>query len=367
MSTTTKYISLDFYNNNIVNVYAKQSDANSRFINVTCTDHGKKAFIDNSIASAFVRMKKSDGNYIYNDTEILNDGTISITLTSQMLAVTGKQNADLMILSSTDITSDELNDLSSVEDLSDVSVISVMPFYIIVSESAIDNSIISSTSEFDALVQATARLKKLESQVRTTENSRVEAEEERENNEATRIANEKTRQSNETTRKSNETTRQSNETARVAAETKRQDNVTGEAYRIANEEARQSAFSEAITNAKAATEAANAAVAEFETIKDQSGIVLQSEKGVANGVATLNESGKVPSSQLSIANNLTTTSTGQLLDAYQGNRLYSMINDLNENIQTVENTIAYLPSIHFNATVDNSIGKDGDVLMVPIE
>ena len=378
MATTTK-ISLDFYNNSIVNVYAKQADANSRFINATCTDYGRMVVIDKESVSAFIRMKKADGTYIYNDVEILDDGTLLITLSQQMLAVSGKQTADIMLLSNPDITSDELTSLDSIDDLSNVSVISVMSFYIIVTDTAVDNSIISSTSEFDALVTATARMQLLEASVRKAESARVEAEEIREENEDTRIDNENDRIAAEKIRVSNENTRIDNEDARIAAEIKRQDDITGEAYRIANEAARQqneidreneveqkieewnTSVQNTIDACETATEAANDVVAEFETIKDQSGIVKQEEKGVANGIATLDENGKVPSEQLNIVNNLITTTTGSVLDASQGQALYYMFTRL-------QKTVEDLHQVYSGTTEPTSdIGKNGDIYMMIIE
>ena len=359
MSTTTKYISLDFYNNSIVNVYAKQADANSRFINATCTDHGKKVFMNKSIVSAFVKMKKSDGNYIYNDTEILDDGTILISLTQQMLAVSGKQIVDLMILSMPDITLKEIESMDSIEDLSNVSVISIMPFYLIVTESSIDNSEIESTDEFDALVQATARLKKLETSVRIAEEKRQDDI----TGEAYRIANEKARQKSEIQREN------TNAEAIIAIENAE---IATSTAIIATNNANTATNNaiEATDNAIIATNDANKAVedvnnviAEFETIKDQSGIIMQDEKGSENGIATLDENGKVPNTQLNIANNLTTTTTGLLLDASQGNVIRLELEQLNAYITK---TIEELPKIHFSNTVDNSIGKNGDILMVPI-
>ena len=377
MSTMTKHISLDFYTTNIVNIYAKQADANSRFVNVTCTDHGKKVEMRKSDMSAFIRVKKNDNTVVYNDAVINDDGTITFELTQQMLAVTGRQTADITILHNPNVTLQEFTSLKSIDDLTDIAVISVMSFNLIVAESAVDNNEITSSNEFDALITATARMQNLESTVRVAENSRVLEELERKDNEDTRISNENTRQSNENSRKSAETTRVNQEKARVEAEKKRQDSITGEAYRIANEQTRQAnesnrattmtnninawdkEVSDAVKAAEAATDAANQAVTEFETIKDQSGIIMQEEKGSANGIATLNENGKVPSSQLNIANNLTTTTTGMLLDASQGNQLRLSIEDLQDIINA-------LPVIHFNNTVDNSIGKNGDILMVPL-
>lgn len=377
MSTITKHISLDFYATNIVNVYAKKADANSRFVNVTCTDHGKKVVIKKSDMSAFIRVKKNDNTVVYNDSVINDDGTITFELTQQMLATSGRQTADITILYNPNVTLQEFSSLKNIDDLKDIAVISVMSFNIIVAESAIDNNEVSSSNEFDALITATARMQNLESTVRIAENSRVLSEVERKDNENTRIANENTRKSDENSRKSAENTRVSQEAARVKAEEKRQDSITGETYRIANEKSRQSTFtswgtsvSNTIAAAETATAAANKAVADFESIKDQSGIIKKEEKGAANGVATLNASTKIPSIQLDIANNLTTTNAGKVLDATQGKVLKTAVDDLSDQLDTkyteLLNQIGALQVVHFNNTVDNSIGKNGDILMVPI-
>lgn len=416
MATTTKNISLDFYNNSIVNVYAKQSDANSRFINVTCTDHGQKVSIDKTYISAFVRMKKSDGTYIYHEVDIQDDGTILITLTNQMLIAYGKQVVDVVLLATPDITYEELNTIEAANNLSNVSVISVMPFYLIVQSSAVDNTIITSTSEFDALTTATARMLQLEKSVKNAEKIRVDSENERISNENTRISNENIRKNNENTRQANENNRKDAEKKREEAERKRQDDITGETFRITNEELRQSneverentaiqkinewgnAVNETIqkceqnvdetinkcetnvgntinkcesnvndmidkckadtaTAIKACEEVtitASAVVKEFETIKDFTGIIMQEEKGVANGVATLNEDCIIPDDQISISrfiqNNLTTSTSGYALDAAQGAELKKLIDNL--------------PQILSGTSAPNSsIGKNGDIYL----
>lgn len=416
MATTTKNISLDFYNNSIVNVYAKQSDANSRFINVTCTDHGQKVFIDKAYISAFVRMKKSDGTYIYHEVNIQDDGTILITLNNQMLAAYGKQVVDVVLLATPDITYEGLNTIEAANDLSNVSVISVMPFYLVVQSSAVDNTIIISTSEFDALTTATARMIQLEKSVKNAEKIRVDSENERISNENTRISDENIRKSNENTRQANENNRKDAEKKREEAEKKRQDDITGETFRITNEELRQSneverentatqkinewgnavnetiqkceqnvndtinkcesnindtinkcetnvnntinkcesETNEAIKSCEEATSAASAVVEEFETIKDFTGIIMQDEKGVADGVATLNEDCIIPDGQISIdrflKNDLTTSTSGYALDAAQGAELKKLIDSL--------------PQIFSGtSTPSSSIGKDGDIYL----
>ena len=349
MATTTKYISLDFYNNSVVNVYAKQSDANSRFINVTCTDYGKKVTLDKSNVSALVRVRKSDGKIVFNDTEILDDGTVLVTITSQMVASSGKQDVDLMILSSPNVSADDYMSMEEIENLSGVSVISVMPFRIMVTSSPIDSSEITSTNEYDALVKTMAKLQSLETSVRNAEDARISAEVTRElNNTKTLQATEEAKSA--TTAANNAATSANNAASKANTATTNANTATTNANNAA-------------TSANNAAKSANNAVAEYETIKDQSGIILKSEKGAANGVATLNSSSKIPSSQLDISsfakNNLTTTSAGYVLDARQGKELNTKITDL-------QTAVDGLHKVYFKSSVDNSIGKDGDILMVPI-
>lgn len=350
--TTTEYISLDFYNSSIANVNAKYGDAESRYINITCTDHGKKIELDSSLVSAFIRYEKSDGNFIFNDTEILNNGTINVKLTEQMLNITGRYTVDVMIVSLTNVPASDLESMQTIYDMGGT-VISTMNFYLTIVSSPINMANIESTNEYSGLTDTIARMVVTDKNLRELESTIESKEEERQ-----------------------------------AAEKKRQDNVTGEAYRIANEKQRVSKTNElttTINDAKTtlsdmnsakdktvsatqecntATQAAKDAVEEFKTIKDGSGIITSSEKGSPNGVATLDSNGKVTSSQLNLSsftkNNLTTTSSGYVLDARQGKIL-------NDNISTLNDKVSALPTIRYNDTVDNSIGINGDILFVPVD
>lgn len=300
MSTTN--ISLDFYNNTIVSINAKQEDANSRSIIATCTEHGKKVMLDSSRMSAFIRIRKSDGTLIYEEASISPEGQVIFTLTGQMLASTGKQVADLMILSTPDITNEELQSLSDTEDLSNASVISVMPFYILVTSSAVDSDSIVSTNEFSALVKQTASLKQLESLVNRNEKTRQDNEQGRIDEEDRReaIFGESTDTAeagtmygvmNTTRDLIDKTEELLDETETLLGEkedTKDQDTLYG----------LQKALDYEIEESQKATKAANDAVSQFNTLVDTSGIILQEEKGAAFGVATLDENKYVPAEQL---------------------------------------------------------------------
>lgn len=330
---SVKKISLDFYNNNVVTVYAKQSDANSRFVNITCTDYGKKYFLDPETVSAFIRYKKSDGNTVFNEVTVQTDGTLLVELTAQMLAVSGKQTCDIVIFNSTGINVETLNNVDSFNDLG-VSVISTMTFYINVNGAAADSSAITSTSEFDALVLGIARLVATEKQI---------AEVTSECETATSDAITATNKANTATSNANSAT-SACKTATTNANT-----ATSKANTATTN------ANNATSACKTATEACNTATAEAieaaelcQSTVDGSGVVLKTN----------------------IANNLTTTTEGYVLDARQGNEIRLSIEELQELISSIQTslqgTIDGLQKIHFNDTVDDSIGKNGDVLMVPI-
>lgn len=388
--TTTKNISLDFYNNNLVTINAKQLDTAARYVNVTCTDYGKKAVLDPDTMSAFVRYKKSDGHKVFNDAFIQSDGTVQFELTQQMLASEGKQDVDLLIVATPGLTASKLqyeliedykedvtisryssqvsgtgtlgwselqyadeisintgkvelispitvsspsyanlkdtikgkyikskisNNTSyyripssaklskmttstpfrtervnssgayklSVRDKVDtlydlgVTIISTMTFYINVYETAVENQSISSTDEFDALVDAVSRLTVAEKDLQALEDT-VES-------------NENKRQSNEENRQA---TYNSNKQVLTDCET-----ATSEANAAA-EDARN-AITNMDTYTQAASDAAdraNLAADKCQDIVDASGVIPRTEKGTSGGVATLDSNSKIPVEQI---------------------------------------------------------------------
>lgn len=388
--TTTKNISLDFYNNNLVTINAKQLDTAARYVNVTCTDYGKKAVLDPDTMSAFVRYKKSDGHKVFNDAFIQSDGTVQFELTQQMLASEGKQDVDLLIVATPGLTASKLqyeliedykedvtisryssqvsgtgtlgwselqyaDEISintgkvelispitvsspsyanlkdtikgkyikskisnntyyyripssaklskmttstpfrtervnssgayklSVRDKVDtlydlgVTVISTMTFYINVYETAVENQSISSTDEFDALVDAVSRLTVAEKDLQALEDT-VES-------------NENKRQSNE---KNRQATYNSNKQVLTDCET-----ATSEANAAA-EDARN-AITNMDTYTQAASDAAdraNLAADKCQDIVDASGVIPRTEKGTSGGVATLDSNSKIPVEQI---------------------------------------------------------------------
>lgn len=162
------------------------------------------------------------------------------------------------------------------------------------------------------------------------ENQRIDNENKRQNAESERSSAESERENAEDIRKQNEINRQESEAERISAENERQAN---EEDRVSNENNRENAESNrkadtaaAITNANNATtdaktatqnaesaaEAANIATQNANTATQQANTVIEemrslikddnvvhiSDKGIANGVATLDENGNIPASQL---------------------------------------------------------------------
>ena len=390
--TTTKEIYLDFYHHNIVTVTAKKNDISSRFVKVVCTNHGKKVFLDPNSVSVYIRFEKPDGNFVLNDTTITEDGTVLIELTQQMLAVEGKSKVDLLVTSLANVTADSLTDIEGIYEAG-ATVISTMTFSLNIFGVDINESQIVSLPEYSTLTNGIVQLAYTEKTMRELESTLTENEIQRENNETVRESNESERNTNEEQRQANETNRiaredvrilhederiqsenlrQYNETVRIDNEILRQDNISGEAYRIANEEARKNA--EILREQNMEQKLAQWAD-DVKSIVTQTGLVTQSEKGAPSGVATLNENGIVPPEQLDLStfiqDNLTTTEKGYLMDASQGNEIRISLENLQtliSNMQTAfQASIDALPKIHFNSTVDHTIGKNGDALLVPVD
>ncbi len=191
--TTTKNISLDFYNNNRIIINAKQFDTDARYINITCTDYGKKVTLNPDNMSVFIRYKKSDGNDVLNNGTILEDGTIQMELTQQMLASEGQQSVDVMILAANGLQASSLNDVDEFYKLG-VTVISTMTFYINVISTTIDHPTIASSYEYDALINGVASLAAAEKQINDLEEILKENESTRQSNETNRIEAEQLRE-----------------------------------------------------------------------------------------------------------------------------------------------------------------------------
>lgn len=149
---TITNIDVDFYDKKYILINAKQLDKNSRFLSVTCYNHGEIFHINSGEHSAYVRFKKPDNNSVFNFCEINNKGKIIVELTEQMLASDGISYVDLVIVNKGDAEVDV--DTGEIINIDNASILSTMVFCIDVSETAVNNSEIESSYEYNGLNEA---------------------------------------------------------------------------------------------------------------------------------------------------------------------------------------------------------------------
>lgn len=146
-------IDVDFYDKKYILINAKQLDKGSRFLLVTCYNHGTPCSLDYTSQSAYMRYKKADDYSVFNFCKIDNDGKILVELTEQMLSASGICTADLVIVNKRIADVDE-NTLEVA--VKDAEVLSTMTFRIDVSEVAAENSEIESSYEYSGLNETLA-------------------------------------------------------------------------------------------------------------------------------------------------------------------------------------------------------------------
>ena len=231
MDIITQYITLDFVNNNFVSVNAKQYDKDARRIIITCTDRGQQRNLSSSTQMCNVKMITPDNRPIYDIATINDDGTVTVTLTADMLACAGLGRLEIEII-----------------DTANKKRLSTMGCNVNIEDSVYPDDAVIVSPEFSVLVEALEKVGDaqetlgnvivLENEIKTNESARAMAESNRVTAENARISAETNRSSAETTRVASEKTRASNETARVSAEDIRKDN---ENTRISNENTRKTA------------------------------------------------------------------------------------------------------------------------------
>lgn len=274
-------LSMDIMDNHIYEViYAKQYDE-GRTIIFNILENGKP--FDIIGYKAIFQMKKPDGTVIINDYDV-TDGKIAISLTNQMTICAGNKIPFQIQL------------IKNIEDANEKPIIlTTVTGYIKVDESVVQPDDAVSSNEFNALTHALTEVNKIHVEIDNAEKVREANENIRENNEAVRISNETSRNNAEEIRNANENIRISSETIRSQNEETRQSN---ENIRKSNETARQSDTADAITQANTATKNCVDATTDLQTKLSENYFVLTSDKGMANGVAELDQNGLVPSSQL---------------------------------------------------------------------
>lgn len=142
-------INVDFYDKKYILINAKQNDKKSRFLSVTCYNHGEAYPITSGEHSAYIRYKKFDNHSVFNFCEINRYGKILVELTEQMLASDGLSCADLVIVNKGDAKVDTKT--GEIIAIDNAAILSTMPIYIDVIETSVENSDIESSYEYDGL------------------------------------------------------------------------------------------------------------------------------------------------------------------------------------------------------------------------
>lgn len=364
-------ISLDFYIRKIITVNAKQLDTNSRVINITCTENGKKMVLNSSTISAFVRYKKSDGYAVLNEISILDDGTLNLELSQQMLAVEGRQVVDIMLISGTELTTETVENILNSETMDGISVLSTMSFYINTEGCAIDGSKIESSYEYNAMLDGLGKMVAVDQRINTLENTINTNEVQRQSNERTRIDAEVQRISDETERKNAESARQVADAKRkidVENYTKEMNNIIETSVSAVNEvNQAKDACQEVIDKVESiedfdkideilnykieVTQAEYNALSEEEKNNGKIYFITDiNEGGTASEVYYDNTKSGLVSANVqnvidevnekkleknSVVNNLTTTEEGYALDARQGKILEDRISQFNDRLSHI--------------------------------
>lgn len=142
-------VNVDFYDKKYILINAKQLDKKSRFLSVTCYNHGELYPLNEGEHSAYIRYRKADNNSVFNFCEIDRFGKIKVELTEQMLVVDGICVADLVIVNEGGAKVDvQTGEIIGIEN---TSIFSTMLLHIDVTETAVANSDIESSYEFNGL------------------------------------------------------------------------------------------------------------------------------------------------------------------------------------------------------------------------
>lgn len=156
MSTTTYHLTLDLKRDLHQVLVMKESDANSRKVNITITDNGKKFTIGNNTVCLY--WKKPDRHMVTIDQfEKTDPHSVCFTCTQQMLIAPGIVQAELCIID---------------QDFQ----LSTMPFQVSIKPASISESDLTSSDEFQSLLNLMHKFQE--------EHDKVKAEVERLKNEA---------------------------------------------------------------------------------------------------------------------------------------------------------------------------------------
>ena len=131
-------INLDFGRDTLpITVFAKQNDANTRFIEITPLNCGQSYTLEEGVTPR-IQLTKADGHTVFNDATVEN-GKIIAEFTEQALAAAGTAVAEIGLYKGSELLSSQV-------------------FYIDVKKSAFDKDAPESSNEFNALVDALGKI-----------------------------------------------------------------------------------------------------------------------------------------------------------------------------------------------------------------
>ncbi|MEY8391854.1 BppU family phage baseplate upper protein [Lachnospiraceae bacterium 45-W7] len=133
MTPITYHLTLDLKRDLHQVLVMKEGDANSRIIKITITDNGENFILSDQHIT--VKWKKPDQCIVENDCQKSDESSVSFTCSEQMLMVPGIAHAELCMF-------DKYNHL-----------LSTMPFQVSIKNTAVTDSDLASSNEFQTLVK----------------------------------------------------------------------------------------------------------------------------------------------------------------------------------------------------------------------
>ena len=138
---TTQQITLDLTVPRVQNVRCVQDDQNTRLVRIVVTNNGEPFLLNPETMIISYKVCKPDSRYIWNKTGVTinDDGTVTVDLSEQAIAITGIAKSALKIQEGPD-------------------KISTLPFHIIVEKAVVGNDELISESESDILDEMESHL-----------------------------------------------------------------------------------------------------------------------------------------------------------------------------------------------------------------
>ena len=139
----TQNLITDFCRDNTQSILLKQYEKNSRFIIVKCTENGVFKKLDKGTMTCNIKVLTPDDRAIFDPCEILDDGTVKVSVSESMVYAAGVAKAELNIF-----------------DDSTATLLATMVFNFIIKPSAYSDDKIIASDEFSALTELITKAEK---------------------------------------------------------------------------------------------------------------------------------------------------------------------------------------------------------------